>query len=90
MSSYREKGIQAAMDAIFGNALQSASKWPEKGPAKVLELYEWVIRENIRCYKRNGIPFGVNNEGTEEERQEFYSGFYSVVLEAEKKFPKSS
>ena len=80
MSSYREKGIEAAMDAIYGNALRSASKWPEKGPAKVLELYEWAIRENVRCYKQNGIPFGVNDDnGTEEERQEFYSGFYSVM-----------
>ena len=87
MSSYREKGIEAAMEAIFGVTLQSASVWSGRGPAKVLEIYEWAIRDSIRCYKRRGgIPFGVPNEGTEEERQEFYSGFYSVVLEAEKKY----
>lgn len=94
-SSYRQKGIQVAMDMIYGASLRKLSLFPKETGRFTVEEYNRFMKEAAQREddKRDRDEGCWNAEQEEKERlegylgilmnysqaREFSAGFYSVV-----------
>lgn len=95
MSSYRQKGIQVAMDMIYGASLRKLSLFPKETGEYTVEEYNHLVkvavqnelsgRDNDECCwnieeeQQNRMEKYLGMKMSRQHMEEFAAGFYSVV-----------